>query len=282
MQPAWHAVACFRQLPHVCSHTYCCSSCPAPGTPIPASEHTLSTHLTHPHSCVCACAGASIYDVAHYAGVGLPASCLQGSCTSCCAKVVSGESLVTRVSLHRACHDHEQHRTMIGYMIQHPMLSLLHSMRTATAYALPSLIAWCLQRCLHTNRLVLATLFAHRSHTRVHKTVVLTTLLCCCRLRQAAGPELPPSSFGEGGVCHPVLCSAPVRRSHSDTPGACGAQVEVAARAEVKAWPPYFPRSTMLIMCCVGARRVWREARGQGPLQRQAPVSELRITNPHV
>lgn len=34
--------------------------------------------------------GPSIYDAANYAGVSLPASCRQGSCTACCARVTSG------------------------------------------------------------------------------------------------------------------------------------------------------------------------------------------------
>lgn len=32
----------------------------------------------------------SLYDVASYAGVPLPASCKQGACTACCAKLLSG------------------------------------------------------------------------------------------------------------------------------------------------------------------------------------------------
>jgi ferredoxin len=41
--------------------------------------------------------GASIYDAAGYAGISLPASCRQGSCTACCARLLSGAVARARV-----------------------------------------------------------------------------------------------------------------------------------------------------------------------------------------
>lgn len=42
--------------------------------------------------CACLLAARSIYDYAEYNGVHLPASCKQGSCSACVAKVLQGWS----------------------------------------------------------------------------------------------------------------------------------------------------------------------------------------------
>lgn len=42
------------------------------------------------------CADVSIYQAAENVGIKLPASCLMGSCTSCCGKVLSGATIAQR------------------------------------------------------------------------------------------------------------------------------------------------------------------------------------------
>lgn len=58
-----------------------------------ARVHTVELRLPNGKTAVIKASsdGPCIYDAAMFAGVSLPASCRQGSCTACCAKVVSGK-----------------------------------------------------------------------------------------------------------------------------------------------------------------------------------------------
>eukprot|EP00878_Enallax_costatus_P013712 GHUV01014341.1.p1 GENE.GHUV01014341.1~~GHUV01014341.1.p1 ORF type:complete len:126 (+),score=18.97 GHUV01014341.1:323-700(+) len=57
-----------------------------------ASVHTVTLVLPSGKEAVFrAGSNRSIYDIASYAGIHLPASCKQGACSACCCKVLEGK-----------------------------------------------------------------------------------------------------------------------------------------------------------------------------------------------